>query len=344
MKLFKQVIVPDHHPFLNNKYTAWYYGIINNAKLRKITGYVEMHHIVPECLFELRRRKGPPGLLPGDSNLIDNFVHLTAREHIICHWLLVHMMASPWHLKLELALNRMSQQSFDRGITIPSIIYERMRKAAAVYATQSKWFTNGGSNTKSVECPPGYWPGRTLSEESIKQCKANGAKGAALSTRGPWYTDGLINIRSKNPPPGFCLGYTMTSAEQSKRRIGGYQAIKTRRQNKTDKLSEEAHEKIKLGRQGQIYWTDGTRNALSKVCPGEGWLPGFTKSEEYLKLKKNKKWWNNGVQNICAATCPDGYKPGRLKFKQKWWTNGLDNKMLQDCPSGYWQGRTLKPG
>lgn len=70
--------------YLPNKYTRWYYQIINNAKSRtKIEGYFEKHHIIPKSL--------------GGSNLKENLVVLTAREHFICHWLLTKMVSNKKH-------------------------------------------------------------------------------------------------------------------------------------------------------------------------------------------------------------------------------------------------------
>jgi len=63
--------------FKENKYTKWYFEIINNAKQTKKLGYTERHHIVPRCL--------------GGRYVKENLVYLTAREHFICHLLLVKM-------------------------------------------------------------------------------------------------------------------------------------------------------------------------------------------------------------------------------------------------------------
>ena len=58
--------------FLDNKYSRWYYAIIATAQARISDGYTENHHIIPKCL--------------GGSNLEENLVNLTAREHFVCHW------------------------------------------------------------------------------------------------------------------------------------------------------------------------------------------------------------------------------------------------------------------
>ena len=66
--------------YLQNKYSKYYFNIINRAKSRDLplNTYTEKHHIIPKCL--------------GGNNSKDNLVKLTAREHFICHKLLTKMV------------------------------------------------------------------------------------------------------------------------------------------------------------------------------------------------------------------------------------------------------------
>lgn len=66
--------------YLHNKYTSWYYNIINKAKSRIIDDsiYTENHHIIPKSM--------------GGRNTKDNLVKLLPKEHYICHLLLVKMV------------------------------------------------------------------------------------------------------------------------------------------------------------------------------------------------------------------------------------------------------------
>lgn len=63
--------------FIDNKYTRTYYRIVGRAKTRVLDSYTEKHHIIPRSL--------------GGTNLKENLVRLTAREHFICHLLLTKM-------------------------------------------------------------------------------------------------------------------------------------------------------------------------------------------------------------------------------------------------------------
>jgi hypothetical protein len=66
--------------FLENKYSKYYFSIIDNAKNRINTNYVEKHHILPKCM--------------GGTDVSDNIVELTGREHFLCHVLLIKMLPS----------------------------------------------------------------------------------------------------------------------------------------------------------------------------------------------------------------------------------------------------------
>ena len=70
-----------------NKYTQWYTTITKRAKTRHLKTYTESHHIVPRSL--------------GGSDEPDNLVNLTAREHFVCHWLLVKMTTGQDHHKMQ---------------------------------------------------------------------------------------------------------------------------------------------------------------------------------------------------------------------------------------------------
>ncbi len=87
--------------FNENKYTNWYDNIISQAQLEKRYRrkrldpkyiYYEQHHIIPRSL--------------GGSDYKSNLVFLTAKEHYICHLLLVKMCIDPKHKqKMFCAIN-----------------------------------------------------------------------------------------------------------------------------------------------------------------------------------------------------------------------------------------------
>jgi len=60
---------------INSKYYLYYHKIISFRKQNMPTGYTEKHHIIPRSL--------------GGNNDKENIVYLTAREHYVCHLLLM---------------------------------------------------------------------------------------------------------------------------------------------------------------------------------------------------------------------------------------------------------------
>jgi hypothetical protein len=107
--------------FLSNKYTKWYYSIIQNAKLRTTDEYTEKHHIIPKSL--------------NGDNSKSNLVKLTAREHFICHMLLVRMTESKEKVKMSYALWRLcNSKKYD----INSHTYQTLRENHSKFISEQK--------------------------------------------------------------------------------------------------------------------------------------------------------------------------------------------------------------
>lgn len=102
---------------LNNKYTKWYFSIIDKALSRGWTKktapvYVESHHIIPKSLLKN-----------------EDVVFLTAREHFICHLLLPKMLVGKDKRKMMYALWNISHHMKDlRKIKLKSTTYHTLKK------------------------------------------------------------------------------------------------------------------------------------------------------------------------------------------------------------------------
>lgn len=121
--------------YKDNKYTTTYYKIIEKA-IGRDNGdcYVELHHIIPEAFYEDRKRKGRKGWLSGNPDSSTNLVNLTAREHFICHWLLIKMTEGNALNICMYALNGMKrdsdhQERYETKIT--SRVYARLKPLIA---------------------------------------------------------------------------------------------------------------------------------------------------------------------------------------------------------------------
>lgn len=103
--------------FIDNKYTKWYYAIIQNANQRVgNTDYIEKHHIIPRSL--------------GGNNNTENLVKLTAREHFVCHLLLTKMVSGPFKHKMLSAVTRFQQSRSYQERSFTSWEYQQIRECA----------------------------------------------------------------------------------------------------------------------------------------------------------------------------------------------------------------------
>jgi hypothetical protein len=147
---------------LTNKYSKIYFAITSNAKQRITEGYTELHHIIPQSM--------------GGSNDKDNLVELTAREHFICHWLLIKITEGKDKSKMLYALNGMKaenryQQRYNTKIT------------ARVYETYR--IEHAENHSKTMKGRPAKNKGKSMSEEQKQllreKAKANHASGSVYS-------------------------------------------------------------------------------------------------------------------------------------------------------------------
>jgi hypothetical protein len=102
--------------FLSNKYSKYYYNIVARAKSRTLAHgtYVEKHHVIPRSL--------------GGSNEPENIVKLTAKEHLICHRLLIRMTTGIQKSKMAFAAWRMVfSSSKHKRFKVTARVYESIK-------------------------------------------------------------------------------------------------------------------------------------------------------------------------------------------------------------------------
>jgi hypothetical protein len=180
--------------FIPNKYTRWYYNIIFNAETRQLSGYKERHHIIPKSL--------------GGSNSKENIVNLTAKEHFVCHHLLIKMVTGDAKRKMSYAAWLLCNLKNPSQLTryVPNArIYEDIRKLHAT-AMSTKF--------KGVKKTYSYWKDKTHSDESKelqslgKQREKNpmwGKKHRQLSI------DSIIAAQKNIPKPKFTCVHCNTT-------------------------------------------------------------------------------------------------------------------------------------
>ena len=102
--------------FIDNKYTRWYYQIVDS--IRPNHKYSESHHIIPRSM--------------GGSDLSDNLVLLSAREHFICHWLLTKMTTENHRVSMIRAFWMMRAENKNQQRYINSRAYQSLKEEYSV--------------------------------------------------------------------------------------------------------------------------------------------------------------------------------------------------------------------
>ena len=142
--------------------------IIDRARVRKLEGYGEKHHIIPKCM--------------SGTNQPNNLVKLTAREHFLIHWLLHEMYPDNTDLKYafwSMCRNSGNQQRYKPSSRIYEYAKHRMLEVWVKFKpsdnqirsvkeslTGTKWYHKpDGRNLRAFPNDPkiikdGWLPGR----------------------------------------------------------------------------------------------------------------------------------------------------------------------------------------
>lgn len=151
--------------FIDNKYSRCYYKIIENRKNNPFNGYVEKHHIIPTSL--------------GGSNKKENMVALTAREHFVCHRLLVKMTVGKDKMKMSFALRNIVNRENKHQ--------QRYKISSRTYAAIISTTKASISKFQTGENNPYY--GKKHSEETRAKMRAKRALQVIPSRKGKVYSE-----------------------------------------------------------------------------------------------------------------------------------------------------------
>jgi hypothetical protein len=171
-------ILKENGMFIKNKYTKWYFLLIENAKNRVLdeNEYYEKHHVIPKSM--------------GGNNFKENLITLTAREHFVCHLLLLKMVESFDHKRsMAHAIFSMNlSYGGQRKKLISSREFELARKIAKEYVSgKNNGFYDKGhliaGNKNPMYKKPCYY---RMSESEKQQWKDNISKGIT-GEKNPFY-------------------------------------------------------------------------------------------------------------------------------------------------------------
>ena len=309
--------------FLQNKYYRWYNNIIANAKNRIDTtnGYYERHHIIPECFFMSRKRKGKIGWIAGDPGDDSNIVVLTAKEHFICHKLLTKFTTGVAKNKMIFAFWCMTklQNKYQIGRRISSHYYEKVKQERIEILSECM---RGENN-------PMYGKKASISTRN-KMSKSRVGKT-------PWNKDKTMTAEhnknismalsgTKNPMYG--KNHTEPTKRLISEKLTGRENIKIRGTKRTTENKQKISKTLKTFYEHHVAINNG---------------------EETKYVLKNSEELQAFLEN--------GYSIGKLKPKitkpqnrpkKSWVTNGQENKLInasaidEYLENGWFSGRYLE--
>jgi hypothetical protein len=329
--------------FIVNKYSKWYFNIIENAKTKQYDTYHETHHIIPRCM--------------GGTDDKDNLVKLSYREHFICHCLLPKFCKKKQHkIKMVYSLIFMlgvNEDSKDKKI-FTSYQYEYVKKIAKENLIGENNPFYGKKHTE--ESRKKMSEGQRLAKESGKKLQKHTDEtkeklSIAAKNRSPetkrkqaetlrkfysennvsWYTNGKDSrmIKDSDPiPDGYYPGRYMEISEETRRKKSEdmkgeknhFYGKKHSKETKEKIYTPENRKKISDANSGRIRYTDGIREIRLKKdeIPPEG----FVKGTSPLSRKRGpdaisgRIRYNNGIKEIRlkkGEIPPEGFVKGRLK-------------------------------
>lgn len=164
-------------------YVKIYDAIIQKRKTMPYEGYTETHHILPRSL--------------GGSDDADNLVKLSAREHFICHYLLVKIHSEGLnHFKMIKAFLMMLVCGDNQDRYVPSRRYQSLREKHSEYLAitysgsgnsqfGTRWVSNPNTGVsmkipKDSELPTGFMLGRNLTWKKCTSCEVDHLVSGAL--------------------------------------------------------------------------------------------------------------------------------------------------------------------
>lgn len=174
----------------------------NRKKLKRTDPnfvYYESHHIVPDCFFISNRSKGKnPGWLEGDSNIKENLVLLTAREHFVAHQMLIKIY--PKHNGLALSLHKMIHAESDNQIRNNRDFEWIKKKISSAISKQNTGLGKGRIvSAETRKKLSDFRKGTTQSTESNKNRseKQKGISKPSMKGKIPWNKGGTHSDETK---------------------------------------------------------------------------------------------------------------------------------------------------
>jgi hypothetical protein len=293
--------------FLQNKYTKWYFNIITRRQTQHIRGYVEKHHIIPRSI--------------GGTDEQSNLVCLTAREHFICHLLLIKMTIDIANRKMTQAAKALIllRNEYRERIKVGSRTYECLKhKFSLSHSEMMKtlWETEEYKSRLSMihktRCQTTEFKKQQSTFFINKWSESDYRNKMSVAIKQVWVTGDrkekhIAYMKQKWSEQEYRDNQIKKSVEGWKDPIRRTKTIAAQKLAMTEERKTAHSDKVKLAHKNGSY---------DDCCKNRTWITNG-KTDKFIYRDQLQSYLENG------------FKIGRrlkTRVKGTWYTNGIENK------------------
>lgn len=285
--------------------------MVKKAEKRRPPKLKERHHVFPISIYGPNKR----------------IVALTPREHYVAHVLLYRAFKNRYGrkdkktIKMLAAVILLGNANFNQEKRcINSRLYEQIKRENC--ALQSELMK--GKNNRNYGKKHSLESRRKISEGLTgKKHSAEARKRMGDGKRGKhWFHNGEISIKSEICPEGFVPGRPGSLGKKVSASKKGFKMSESQREKLSVLMAgERNHQYGKKGPDSPVFGRKVTEEARKKISQAH--KGKVLSSETKKKLSDGrtgekshcwgKHWYNNGVVELLAPECPEGFNVGRLR-------------------------------
>lgn len=147
----------------------------------------------------------------------------------------------------------------------------------------------------------------------------------------------IITILGLKSEGGILINMSYGGEGSSGRKPSDYCIERTKQTNIGKNLTEEHKKKVSDQVSQRRWWNDGVVDKHCIECPGDGWKLGRIfniKSEKYKSKEFREKCRQNNLGKLVNEETRK--LQSKVRKGRKWWNNGQVTKLCYECPGDGW--------